>query len=189
MSWCTWSPPPGGCSAPIHSTSASQDKQGTQERCEEKIVLMGCCFQQCPPWLGDLVVLVLPAGSWPGMSLPGAEMEVYLCQSCEQAGFLLSWSCWRLWAVYGAGAGSDPLWRGGRATGFGDGGGCLACVCTQLGRRRMVAAPGVKRSQPCEVRGSFLLLLGRRKLLPAVEGGVLEWEMSASGGGPGLRLC
>lgn len=116
-------------------------------------------------------------------------MKVNLCQSCEQAGFLLNWRCWRLWVAYGAGAGLDPLWRGGRATRFGDRGGCLACACTKLSRRRMVAALGVKRSQPCEGRGSFLLLLGRRKLLPAVEGRVLEWEMSASGGGPGLWLC
>lgn len=41
------------------------------------------------------------------------------------------------------------------------------------------AALRVKHSQPCEPRGSFLLLLGRRKLLPAVEGRGVEWETLA----------
>lgn len=35
----------------------------------------------------------------------------------------------------------------------------------------------VKHLQPCE--GSFLLLLGRRKLLPAVKGRGVEWETLA----------
>lgn len=43
----------------------------------------------------------------------------------------------------------------------------------------METALRVKRSQPCERRGSFLLLLARRKLLPAVEGRGVEWETQA----------
>lgn len=45
--------------------------------------------------------------------------------------------------------------------------------------RGMEMALRVKRSQPCERRGSFLLLPGRRKLLPAVEGRGVEWETQA----------
>lgn len=46
----------------------------------------------------------------------------------------------------------------------------------------METALRVKRSQPCERRGSFLLLPGRRKLLPAVEGRGVEWETQAREG-------
>lgn len=50
----------------------------------------------------------------------------------------------------------------------------------------MEAALGVKHSQPCEGRGSFLLLLGRRKLLPAVEGRGGGVGDTGQGGGGGL---
>jgi len=57
----------------------------------------------------------------------------------------------------------------------------------------METALGVKRSQPCERRGSFLLLLGRRKLLPAVEGRDAGVGDAGQGGGllaaEKMRLC
>lgn len=49
----------------------------------------------------------------------------------------------------------------------------------------MEVALRVKHLQPWERRGSFLLLLGRRKLLPAVKGRGVEWETLARENGCG----
>lgn len=75
-----------------------------------------------------------------------------------------------------------PCEKERRACRFGDtAGGWAGCTCPAAlpahakGRVRGMAAAAGLSVRPCEGRGSFLLLQGRRKLLPAVEGRGAGW--------------